>query len=98
LGLFIVDATYTLIVRIITGQRWHQAHRTHAYQKLSQRLASHAKTVAALMGVNIAWLLPLAWALQSERLTPLFAVLLAYLPLTVVCYALKAGIPVSTEV
>ena len=98
LGLFIVDATYTLAMRIITGQRWHEAHRTHAYQKLSQRLGSHAKTVASLMGVNIAWLLPLAWALQSERLAAPHALLLAYLPLTALCYVLKAGIPAGTGV
>ena len=98
LGLFIVDASYTLAVRIITGQRWHQAHRTHAYQKLNQLWSSHAKTVAASMGVNIAWLLPLAWALQRGWLTASTALTLAYLPLAGLCYVLKAGIPVRTEV
>ncbi|HSB96321.1 MAG TPA: hypothetical protein VLC91_07740 [Spongiibacteraceae bacterium] len=98
LGLFIVDTSYTLGVRIITGQQWHQAHRTHAYQKLNELSGNHAKTVAALMGVNIAWLLPLASALQRGWLTAPTALILAYLPLAVLCYALKAGIPRRTAV
>jgi glycosyltransferase WbpL len=98
LGLFISDSSYTLIVRVVTGQRWHQAHRTHAYQKLAQRLNSHAKTVIVAMGVNIAWLLPMGWMLHSKLLQWPLALTLAYLPLMVTCYALKAGIPEDSGV
>jgi Fuc2NAc and GlcNAc transferase len=96
---FIADASYTLAVRMGTGQRWYEAHRSHAYQKLTSRWqGSHVKTVAAFMGVNLAWLLPLAWAIQSGQLAVPTALLLAYLPLIAGCYALKAGIPAATEV
>jgi Fuc2NAc and GlcNAc transferase len=98
LGAFIVDTSYTLAVRVGSRQPWYQAHSSHAYQRLSQRLQSHPKTVAALMGVNIAWLLPWAWALQNNWVTTATALLIAYVPLLAICYALKAGIPTKSGV
>lgn len=96
---FIADASYTLAVRMATGQRWYEAHRSHAYQKLTSRWqGSHVKPVGAFMGVNIAWLLPLAWAADSGQLNATMALVLAYLPLIAICYALKAGIPTGTRV
>jgi Fuc2NAc and GlcNAc transferase len=98
-GTFIVDTTYTLAVRMATGQRWHEAHRSHAYQKLTNRPGgSHVKTVVLTMGVNIAWLLPLAWATHAGKLDAALALPLAYGPLLVLCYALKAGVPPGTKV
>lgn len=95
---FIADATYTLLVRIATGQRWYEGHRTHAYQKLNQRWGSHAKVVGAVMGLNIAWLLPLAWATHTGSVAPAAGLSLAYLPSLMFCRALKAGIPARTTV
>jgi Fuc2NAc and GlcNAc transferase len=96
---FIADTSYTLTVRIVTGQRWYEAHRSHAYQKLTSRWhGSHAHTVAVFMGVNIAWLLPMAWATHHGYLGAAPALLAAYLPLLVICYTVKAGVPVSTKV
>jgi Fuc2NAc and GlcNAc transferase len=96
---FIADTSYTLAVRMATGQRWFAAHRSHAYQKLTSRWhGSHASTVAAFMGVNIAWLLPIAWAASNGYLATAPALLAAYIPLLVICYTLKAGIPVTTKV
>ena len=40
-GLFLSDATVTLMRRIIGGQRWAEAHRSHAYQRLARRYQSH---------------------------------------------------------
>jgi Fuc2NAc and GlcNAc transferase len=40
-GVFIVDATLTLLRRMLQGERWHEAHRSHAYQKATSRLAFH---------------------------------------------------------
>ena len=96
---FIADTTYTLLVRLATGQRWYQAHRLHAFQKLTSRWGeSHVRATAAFMGVNIAWLLPLAWVAHHRLLGASIVILLAYLPLLAACYALKAGIPQGTEV
>jgi Fuc2NAc and GlcNAc transferase len=39
--LFVFDATATLLRRVVRGERWWSAHRTHAYQLLLQRGWSH---------------------------------------------------------
>lgn len=96
---FVADSSYTLLVRLATGQRWYEAHRLHAFQKLTSRWhESHVKTTAAFAGVNLAWLLPLAWLTHHQLLAAWLAILLAYLPLVAVCYVLKAGIPQVTRV
>ncbi|MDX9975972.1 MAG: glycosyltransferase family 4 protein, partial [FCB group bacterium] len=40
-SLFVADATTTLIRRFLRGERWYQAHRSHAYQILARRWNSH---------------------------------------------------------
>jgi UDP-N-acetylmuramyl pentapeptide phosphotransferase/UDP-N-acetylglucosamine-1-phosphate transferase len=42
---FIVDATVTLVRRLLTGERVWQAHRTHCYQRLVGMGWGHRKTV-----------------------------------------------------
>ena len=60
-GVFFVDATVTLVQRAIRRERLHEAHRSHAYQRLARRWGSHERVTLAAMLVNIAWLLPCAW-------------------------------------
>ncbi len=53
LGPFFIDATVTLLRRMVRGDRWHAAHRTHAYQRGVQSGWSHRRVtsvVAALSG------------------------------------------------
>ncbi len=59
-GVFFVDATVTLSRRVLRGQPVSQAHRTHAYQWLARRWGSHARVTAAVIAVNLFWLLPCA--------------------------------------
>jgi Fuc2NAc and GlcNAc transferase len=94
LGVFVVDSSYTLLVRWFTGQRWHEAHRLHAYQKLSIRLGSHSQVVLLISGINVFWLLPWAWAAESGRAPQCVIVFLAYLPLLIGCAMLRGGKPV----
>jgi len=42
---FFVDATVTLLRRILSGERFWQAHKSHYYQKLVELGLGHAKTV-----------------------------------------------------
>src|SRR5579862_8073182 len=37
LSVFICDATVTLVSRIVSGQRWTEAHNSHAFQLLAKR-------------------------------------------------------------
>ena len=98
LGVFIVDTSYTLIVRAGTRQVWYEAHRLHAYQKLFARWNSHSAVVSALMAVNLGWLLPLAWLVQNQLLNSLVGLGVAYLPLVLICYCVKAGVPADSRV
>lgn len=91
LAVFIVDATTTLIIRMLRGEIWHQAHRSHAYQILSRRLASHKKVTLGVLLINIFWLLPLAYlTLKVEVWAPLIC-LLAMIPLFFIAYTTGAG-------
>jgi len=59
-GVFFVDATVTLLRRLLRGERVHEAHRGHAYQWLARRWQSHAKVTGTVLTVNVLWLLPCA--------------------------------------
>lgn len=54
LGVFIVDATATLLRRISRGERWTEPHRTHAYQLAVQAGYSHKQVTIAVIAVNVA--------------------------------------------
>lgn len=91
LGVFIVDASYTLTYRFITRQLVHQAHRTHAYQKIATRFNSHTKTTLAIVAINFFWLLPIALAVTITQLNSAAALLIAYAPLLLLAQKVQAG-------
>jgi Fuc2NAc and GlcNAc transferase len=91
LGVFVVDATTTLMRRVLRGERFHEAHRSHAYQNAARRWGSHARVSAAVAAVNVCWLFPIALAVTLGGLTRVVGVLLAYGPLVVGAVWLKAG-------
>src|SRR5690606_17673881 len=49
LGVFVSDATFTLLRRLVRGERVYIAHRTHVYQRLVQNGWSH-RAVTLLSG------------------------------------------------
>ncbi|MCF7767863.1 MraY family glycosyltransferase [Achromobacter pulmonis] len=77
---FAVDATITLLTRMLRGEKWHQAHRSHAYQRLARRWASHRSVVALLIAFNILWVLPLAFSTMYWDQFQYAAIMLAYAP------------------
>ncbi len=81
LAVFITDASWTLLWRIATGQPFTQAHRLHAYQRLSLRWGSHLRVDLLLGAIFCGWLLPLAWLAHSYPRYAVLLVILAYLPL-----------------
>jgi Fuc2NAc and GlcNAc transferase len=90
-GVFICDATYTLIVRAGRGCDLTAAHRDHAYQKAIQRGLSHAQASSIVGAINILWLA--FWASLSLRGHPIVCLLLAYLPLVAIAWHYQAGVP-----
>jgi Fuc2NAc and GlcNAc transferase len=94
-AVFFVDATVTLVRRLLRGERLHEAHRTHAYQWLVRRWGSHRRVTLAVLAVNVLWLLPLAaLAVKSPAHAP-FIVATALAPLIVLAIAARAGVPES---
>lgn len=59
LSVFIVDATYTLIHRMIQKKNWRQAHREHAYQRLTQAGFTHKKVTIGILSANLLICLPM---------------------------------------
>jgi Fuc2NAc and GlcNAc transferase len=66
LGVFIFDASATLIRRIFRGERWYEAHRSHAYQRLLRAGWSHARASAAAGAVAAAMALLVAALLWTS--------------------------------
>ena len=90
-GVFLVDATTTLIRRIGRGETWYEAHRSHAYQILSRRFGSHWKVSVSVLVVNIAWLLPLGLLAAEYPFWALPICCIALLPLLILAVRVGAG-------
>lgn len=93
-ALFVSDASVTLARRLLTGQRWTEAHRSHAYQRLARRLGGHRPVTRLAIVINLVWLLPLAALAQMRPDWAWASVAAAYLPLLAGAAALGAGRPV----
>lgn len=100
LGTFVVDATYTLLVRVKRGKKAYVAHRDHAYQHAVQRGWSHRRTVLFFSAITVCWLMPVATVIsetQPEQWPHRLAlVALAFLPLVFVEYYFRAGVERAT--
>jgi Fuc2NAc and GlcNAc transferase len=91
LGVFIVDATFTVIHRLIRGEKIHEAHRSHAYQFASRKYNSHFKVTLAVLAINLLWLAPMAYLIVNETLNGSVALCIAYLPLVLLAIKFNAG-------
>jgi Fuc2NAc and GlcNAc transferase len=54
LGVFVFDATVTLLRRVVRRERWHEAHRSHAYQRAVQSGWSHRQVSGGVAVTNLA--------------------------------------------
>jgi Fuc2NAc and GlcNAc transferase len=87
---FITDATVTLVRRYISGQKWYEAHCSHAYQHAARRYG-HLKVILAVWAINLFWLLPVASAVFKYPAYALPGLIMAYLPLIYVTVKFEAG-------
>lgn len=92
-GAFLADATVTLLVRARRGTTLGEAHRSHAYQRLSRYWGSHRLVTLAFVAVNLAWLAP--WAILAALRSHLGAAcsVAALAPLILLAARLGAGRP-----
>lgn len=91
LGIFVVDSSYTLLVRVLTRQRWYAAHSSHGYQVAARRLNSHQRVTLLALAINVGWLAPLAWLATRHPQAGLFLTALGWMPLVVLAALLGAG-------
>ena len=91
LGCFMVDATTTLVRRVRRGDKFNEAHRSHAYQYAARKHGSHRNVSLACGFINLVWLLPLALLVAMRKLDGVAGVILAYAPLVWLAFHYKAG-------
>ncbi|MEQ5837408.1 glycosyltransferase family 4 protein [Marinobacter sp. NFXS9] len=91
IGVFVVDATYTLVQRLLRGERVYEAHRSHAYQVASRQLASHRAVTISVVAINTFWLFPIALLVVFTTLDGFQGLLLAYTPLVMLAMYFRAG-------
>lgn len=91
LGVFVVDATFTLARRLLRGERVYEAHRSHAYQYASRRHGRHRPVSLAVAAINLGWLLPVALVVVVLKLDGATGTLVAYAPLILLAVAYRAG-------
>lgn len=91
LGVFIVDATVTLALRVARGEKFYEAHRSHAYQHAAQRTGAHLPVILVVGAINVGWLFPLAVLVARGSIDGLFGLALGYAPLVAVAIGLRAG-------
>lgn len=73
-AMFWVDASVTLVRRLLRKQNLFAAHRDHAYQHLANSiLKSHQKTTLLILAINVLWLFPLTY-LQLANDVPELAI------------------------
>ncbi len=91
LGTFLVDATVTLVVRLMRGEKVYQAHRSHAYQILARRTGSHGRVTIGYMAANWLFLFPMAWLAASQPEYGPLLLIFSYAPLAILCILTGAG-------
>lgn len=91
LGVFVVDATFTLVRRLLRGDKVYEAHRSHAYQYASRQYGRHLPVTLAVGAINLAWLLPIAVLVGTGRVDGVLGVALAYVPLALLAIKFHAG-------
>jgi Fuc2NAc and GlcNAc transferase len=93
LGVFIVDATFTLGRRLQRGDKVYEAHCSHAYQHAAQRYGRHLPVTLAVLAINLLWLLPVALAVAVGVVDGLLGLAVAYAPLIWLAARFRAGKP-----
>lgn len=89
-SVFFIDASMTLARRLFRGDRWYEAHCSHAYQRAARRWG-HLRVTMAVNLINVFWLLPLAFAAYTFPEHGFIIVVIAVAPLIALAYLLGAG-------
>jgi Fuc2NAc and GlcNAc transferase len=78
MSVFLVDATLTLLTRVLCGERWYTAHAQHVYQRLIAQGWSHSRVLMVYQAINVMLVLP---AIVLAKIYPQYAMVTAGLTL-----------------
>ena len=91
LAYLITDTTTTTFLRLCLVKGWYHTHRSHAYQNLARVLDNHKFVTCLITGINVFYLLPLAylsiqyqqyaWLAFAASVIPILVFVLKYGPL-----------------
>lgn len=90
-GVFLVDATVTLISRFLRGERWYDAHCNHAYQHAARKWG-HFRVTMVVNIINLCWLLPCAYAAYVFPDIALIILIVAFIPIIMIVLMIGAGV------
>lgn len=96
LSAFIFDATWTLGVRILTGQSFASAHRSHLYQRLAERIG-HRRTTHLFVAYALIWLMPLAWLNLRLEAFQWTLLIVSVLPVFVLSIKFRSGLILASQ-
>jgi UDP-N-acetylmuramyl pentapeptide phosphotransferase/UDP-N-acetylglucosamine-1-phosphate transferase len=81
---FLFDSLVTLTRRLVRGERWYAAHRSHYYQRLVKRGLSHAQVTSLYAGLAIQAAGAAVAGLAADPPIRVTLAILAYLPMLAV--------------
>jgi len=91
LGVFIVDATFTLLRRVFRGDRFYEAHCSHAYQFASRKYGGHRVVTLSVLALNLFWLTPWSVFVVLGEVDGVTGLVMAYVPLLYLAWYFRAG-------
>jgi UDP-N-acetylmuramyl pentapeptide phosphotransferase/UDP-N-acetylglucosamine-1-phosphate transferase len=74
LGAFIFDSTVTLFRRMLRGEKWYQAHRTHLYQRAVALGVSHLRVSCVVAGMSVVFVILAVMFMKGSVVTRAAAV------------------------
>ncbi len=75
---FVGDATFTLLKRMINGEKWYEAHNSHAYQKLYRLGVSQSNLAISLLLINVLLIWPFAYFAHVYKNLEVIMIILSY--------------------
>lgn len=90
-GVFLVDATVTVVTRLLRGKNPAVAHRSHGYQILSRRAGRHLPVTLGSIALGAAWLFPWSYAIAVDGMGSVEGAMVALMPLVVLAIVVGSG-------
>lgn len=85
LAIYLADSGVTLVRRILRGEPWYEAHRTHVYQRLTDTGLSHVRVALIVSVATLATGLAGLIAVWTPSFWPLSAGLVVVIALSYLC-------------